>query len=116
MLFRSGNNFYRLKINLINGNYFYTTVKFLNFISEVAINIYPNPSRDVISLELNNISTSSLFIDILNSEGKKIKTKIPVNRQDDKIDIRVLSKGVYILTVYDRITGAFLGKSTFIKE
>lgn len=70
-----------------------------------AVEIFPNPSNNVINLELKNLKNKTTCrIDIVNIDGKKIKNiyngKLP-NGQNyiPNIDISKLKSGFYILEI-----------------
>lgn len=111
-----GQNYYRIKTNLNNGQPFYTNIKLLKFANTIMITTFPNPASNMINIKVENDPAKSYVVNITNIEGQKIKSKIRINGLENKIDISGLSKGAYILSVFDPITGALKGKSTFIKE
>ena len=65
--------------------------------------VYPNPVRDVLSLEFNLMETSNVNIEILNSLGELIIAKKPgiltSGFQSVLLDVNALSKGVYIVNI-----------------
>jgi len=73
--------------------------------------IYPNPSNDLVSAKTEK---SIQRIEIINSLGNKIKT-IPINNKTDlqNIDISFLSSGVYYFKYFN--SDQFVGVSTMMK-
>jgi Secretion system C-terminal sorting domain/SdrD B-like domain len=68
-------------------------------ISEDAINIYPNPARDVINVSVKaKISPSGLPYKITDIHGKSIRQGA-IRTQEEKIDISILTTGQYILHI-----------------
>ncbi len=65
----------------------------INDINEHEIKVYPNPSRDLVWITSSN--NLPLMVDIFAVDGSHIKAVKGVN----KIEIRGLSKGVYILQI-----------------
>lgn len=64
-----------------------------HFVSNDFINIYPNPLNDFLNLE-TNINLEKIFI--YNLQGQLIKT-INLIQKKQKIDLKMLSKGIYIV-------------------
>ncbi len=60
------------------------------------INIYPNPSADIINIEIEN--TNNATIEIYNISGTLIFSK-GLQSQQEKINISGYSKGIYLLKV-----------------
>ncbi len=58
--------------------------------------IYPNPSEDIINIEIENKNNAT--IDIYNVSGRMIYNKA-LNSKADKIDISGLSEGIYFVKV-----------------
>lgn len=65
----------------------------LDNIDHPALNIYPNPTKDILSIETN---LSLMEISILNTNGKLIYTSFEYK---DKIDISYLHPGIYFIKV-----------------
>ncbi len=76
-----------------------------------SINIYPNPSTNFISLTgLQNKKVQLKIFDVI---GKKIITK-EINAQQNKIDVAVLEKGIYLFVITDE--NGNLKKGKFVKQ
>jgi Secretion system C-terminal sorting domain len=95
----------------IKNNYLYVTenenrkiFKSTNFLKnesfeKIIATVYPNPSKDYISVKSEAINIEK--IDIFDSNGKLISTH---NKDFEKINIENLSEGFYSLKINDKIT------------
>ena len=81
-------------------NVYFTTNCAVNIPAEYTvnstINIYPNPSDDIINIEIENINNS--IIEIYNVNGKLVFSKA-VNSKVEKIDVSELLRGIYFVKV-----------------
>ena len=74
-------------------------------ISELAnssISVYPNPVQNVLNIALENVSSISVELQIINTLGAEVLyKKVALNRLDNNIQLQVddLPKGVYYLKV-----------------
>lgn len=91
----NGMNYYRLKQTSWDGNVAYSPVSALRFSAPNAINIYPNPMKD-------NLSVSGLEgneqIKIYNTSGSLVYHQVAGNRNKN-ISLAHLSEGLYYLQV-----------------
>jgi hypothetical protein len=78
--------------------------------------IYPNPTKDVINISLNNSCENRLILTIYNMEGQAVK-KIPVESgiNQNRVDLSDIQTGVYLLELRDSINGMRLNYSKIIK-
>lgn len=70
---------------------------------EGTLKIYPNPTYDILNIDLEKISSNNLQIDLFNISGRTIKT-IPFDKTNTsseiiKLDTSDLSGGTYILKI-----------------
>jgi hypothetical protein len=79
-----------------------------NQLAETAINIFPNPTNDNLTIE----TTQKATIEILNIQGQIIKTA-KSDGKETTIDLRNLSSGVYIIKAK---TERGVAVKKFIKE
>jgi photosystem II stability/assembly factor-like uncharacterized protein len=63
------------------------------------IKIYPNPSSDEVTVSFDEIPTQKFTIEIIDSLGKIISAQDYNNENNIIINTRLMSKGVYFLTV-----------------
>lgn len=59
------------------------------------LKIYPNPAKDVISIETDNVKISS--VELFTLLGQKVKSQSSLT--DNKLSVSDLSKGIYLLKV-----------------
>ena len=68
-------------------------------IKEVSVNIFPNPTSDVINLHYNDYDEKSgLKIDLYTANGESLKTFI-VDKPDQTVDLTNYSAGIYYLKI-----------------
>jgi hypothetical protein len=100
--------YFHLRCNCNDGGYLssseWTTVSFKTFPvgvknikgEEIAINLFPNPAQDVVTIQLSNANTANGSIEIINMDGKVLRT-FEVNQSSTTIDIRELPAGLYFV-------------------
>ncbi len=74
------------------------TTSLIEQINSEKINVYPNPSNDVLMVQVNTLLTKDLAISLIDSNGKLIEKKII--RQGSTIayfDVSTLYNGIYFL-------------------
>ncbi|MBC7536520.1 MAG: T9SS type A sorting domain-containing protein [Ferruginibacter sp.] len=101
----SGINFYRLKINDIDGNFKFSKIIQVNSnCNKPLYSIMPNPSNGIISISGLSGKESILIYDI---SGRKILSY--KEAFSNKIDVRKLSPGLYVVQILqDKIISAQL--------
>ena len=83
----------------------FETIKSVN----TSINIYPNPAKDVLNIEIANNAT----IQIISLDGRLVKTIANMNSTNSQINVSELSQGVYFLRIQN---GAEVINQKFVKE
>ena len=94
-----GINFYRLKMIDADGKFTYSKVVAINMDSRnVRLQIFPNPARNILNIQVNGFSENAL-LQIIDITGRKVKEeKISLNGTTSvSVDINNLSKGTYNL-------------------
>lgn len=67
---------------------------------EIILNIFPNPAKDKLYLNIDDKNFKTIFLQIYNIIGNKVmEQEIPIKTQTE-IDIRNLSNGYYLLKFY----------------
>ncbi len=109
----SSNN-YNFKSNFANPNKpcDFDNVGVMDLVNQNSIAIYPNPTKDKLSISLDNYF-SSLKINIYSLPGQLEKQSIFNNSQDIQIDISELRQGLYFIELIDE---DIKYTSKFIKE
>jgi hypothetical protein len=93
----SGTAYYRLKISDQDGEYKYSEIKKLTFKAKPDLTVVPNPSDDYIQIHCSN-AVDLKTLQIFSIEGFILKT-IRNYSDGQKISVRDLPKGIYILKV-----------------
>ncbi|MCD4772082.1 MAG: T9SS type A sorting domain-containing protein [Bacteroidales bacterium] len=79
----------------------YTSIE-ENKITEISMNIYPNPSSDFINIELKNTDSKQLSISISDMSGRIVfqeNVKTISSNYSKKIDVSAFAKGNYLLNI-----------------
>ena len=101
---RNAKNYYRLKMNDINGQYSYSNIVVLTDKNKDPIEIFPNPVTDGILniLLFNNFASKKLSIVLYSSDGKRVLQKtLNENTYLQKINIAKLSTGTYTVVLLE---------------
>jgi len=114
----TGKNTYRLQQHEFNGTISYSsavTIIYSNTSPNGNLTVYPNPSRDVININLASAPavTPNYSADIYNTSGSQVSHQT-VNTGTWTQDISAYKLGVYIIEVKDA-NGNLLGKTKFVK-
>ncbi|MFT3912151.1 MAG: T9SS type A sorting domain-containing protein [Ferruginibacter sp.] len=94
--------YYRLKIVDVDGTYKYSSTVKVNVKYNFALNIYPNPVVDVLTVDLTSLTREDAVITIIDAAGKKMYQKnITIEKGKNTIPINTtfLPGDTYILSV-----------------
>ncbi|OOV18173.1 right-handed parallel beta-helix repeat-containing protein [Flavobacterium sp. LM4] len=80
----------------INSDLNVETIEDVN--SDFTFNYYPNPVKNILTIELDNEMAKGTLIELFDLSGKLIVTKT-VNRQTENLSLENLPSGAYILTL-----------------
>jgi hypothetical protein len=115
-----GNNAYRLEQSDIDNNLSYSNsvnvTYSLSSILNNVINVYPNPAKELINIDLNisdNTSNGSLKATIFNTLGLVMMQK-NVSSTNWSHDVAQLSPGSYLIEIRNH-NGSLVGRSKFTK-
>ena len=90
--------YYRLEIVDKDGSKTYSEIRNVELgIRNAGISIYPNPSRDVVSLQVNQFAGNGTII-VTDLFGKQIKTQV-LSMGTNTIDVSTFAKGIYFVSV-----------------
>lgn len=78
-----------------------------NYANDIALNMYPNPTRNILQIQSNQ---PIMFAEVFDAMGKKV---LKINGNVSQLDVNTLGNGVYTLRV--RTSNGFAAKK-FIKE
>ena len=63
------------------------------------VNIFPNPSRDLLNIEIAQSDTGRLVIQIIDLQGRTLLSMNPVKESLTQLDVSHLSEGAYYLKI-----------------
>lgn len=112
-----GNNYYRIKQYDADGRYSYSkTISVYLPPRQFSLQIFPNPSRDVINLKVKSPSPEKLTLQFADLSGKIVYTtsRVVSNGSTVPVDISHLPSQVYMLIVTNK-SNAVLAKQKVIK-
>jgi hypothetical protein len=92
--------YYRLKLIDNDGKFKYSTIIRLSNKQQSGVSIYPNPVKDIFTLQVTDnklLRTTATLIDV---SGKLIKS-ITINNLFQTVDITLLTKGMYLVKFED---------------
>ncbi|MFV9550071.1 M64 family metallopeptidase [Algibacter sp. PT7-4] len=92
-----------LNIHTISWTINYSTLGIDDIETEVNtynISMYPNPTENILNLEVKSPSDAKVKAEIISIDGKLVKTETLSGYQNTQIDISHLSQGVYITNFY----------------
>lgn len=95
---KEGVNYYRLKQIDLNEDFFYTSIRSVEFeqIKTPAIRIFPNPAKEL--LRISNFSGNGI---IYNLTGQKVFSFLATDASIDYFNIQMLPSGTYQLVLED---------------
>jgi Secretion system C-terminal sorting domain len=97
-----GSNFYRVRINDLDGKFGFTPVKNVRLDEAGRISLYPNPSTDVLNISLGELPLSDWSISLFNSQGQiLIQKKFSKNTTIVSLPVNSYATGNYILKIAD---------------
>jgi len=65
----------------------------------INVNIYPNPTEDVIYIKINNIYDKHSQLSIYNSVGALVSSNSILNNKENTINCSMLPKGIYLFKI-----------------
>ena len=99
----SGTLYYRLKQVDFDGKFEYSkTVAVQNktvATSNVAVTVYPNPTSDVLNLDLTQATASDVRVGVYSLDGRLVKAFTVSGGKVQKLDLTSVAVGTYLLKV-----------------
>lgn len=94
----SGFSYYRLKQTDFDGEFEYSQIEsfYLNATHNQRLNIYPNPSRELIAIK--GLRSDDRFLKIYNSMGQLVRSIAPISHSSEsdlQLDISLIAPGIY---------------------
>jgi hypothetical protein len=98
---QNAKNYYRIKEVDAQGKISYSEVRIVKFSKEVKIDIYPNPTTDVLNIGLSdNVLNKSIVITMYSTTGQLVlSTRIANANSTEILDVSKLTAGVYQLRI-----------------
>jgi hypothetical protein len=95
--------YYRLKQVDLDGKFTYSNVLSLNLKNTAQWKLYPNPVKDVATIELNLTASSKVNVQVISRDGKMVinsnKGILNQGTQQIFVDTKGLAKGSYVVRV-----------------
>ncbi len=91
-----GLSYYRLKQVDKTGAFSYAPIVWVNMDSNRALEIYPNPTQDVLNFKVKS-GFESVEVSLYGALGNLVIPPTALNSLNDKIDVSQLARGVYYL-------------------
>ena len=102
-----GNNYYRLKQVDLDNAFEYSNIVTVNFeieennLSNIHANIYPNPTTDILNIEIQGIDKESISLSIYNSLGQVVIEERNINPLNiASLKVQSLPNGAYWLHIH----------------
>lgn len=102
-----GVNFYRLKITEINGSYYYSPIRKVDFESSSLITIYQNPTGSIIQIATDTPGEFEIGIMDMNGRQMRPKERFIGSKQ---IDLSAVPSGIYFVEIYYISSGKKIAK------
>ena len=99
----SGMNYYRLRIEALNGTNTYSEVRKVSINTEAATQVYPNPASNYFIVETNDPTLLQTSATLTNVEGGLINQFL-IKSTQEKVDVSSLQQGVYLLRLANGTT------------
>ena len=110
-----GENFYRLKVNQLDGSYFYSNIRRVNFeIDFDEVIVFPNPTKDYINIDMRDFAGKTGTIEIYNNLGQKMmeRTYLSFPSIPAVFDVSDFTNGMFTISIkvdnYRRFTKKFI--------
>lgn len=97
----TGINYYRVKVENLDGSFEYSSVRIVRFDSKGAIVVYPNPAKGQVNIQLpESWQNNAVTIEAINQLGQiLVKTRIDNAGQTEVLSLSTLKVGNYYLKI-----------------
>jgi Secretion system C-terminal sorting domain len=98
----SGTNFYRLKMEDLDGNFSYSPIKKIDFSATVTISCYPNPVVDYVNVRIYHSDAAEYRYTIVTLDGKMIQSgliAVSSSLQQVSLNVTAAPKGLVLIRV-----------------
>ncbi len=97
----TGENYYRLIVQNINGENSYSMIREVNLISMANISFFPNPARNIIRFSVSN-TNEPITIKLMSVSGASLQSYLTGSRNSaGSLDVSGYPSGVYFLEALD---------------
>jgi endoglucanase Acf2 len=111
-----GNNYYRLREYDSDKSFYQSHVVLLNYAGSSIVNLFPNPAKEELTLQLSALGGSRLQLEFIDVSGKVVFVKEILMEHDfaeQHLSLNGLAAGMYVITLKDQ---AGVTHSKFVKE
>jgi hypothetical protein len=92
-----GTHYFRIKTTDENGKISYSPIKALTVYKEgQLVSIYPNPAKDAVQLNIEQVLEEEVLIEVFNNLGQKVLQTATTNNVTN-IDVSRLASGNYLM-------------------
>lgn len=74
--------------------------------SKIELNVFPNPVRDILNIQVQSETTQAVFWELFNQKGQVVKSSTILNNKLTQVDFSPFENGVYYVRTYTK-DGAF---------
>jgi N-acetylneuraminic acid mutarotase len=67
-------------------------------LNPISLNVYPNPTSDVLHIQLNQDASANTYGELLDLTGKLV-LRIPLNPGENEIDVQSIAPGTYVFSL-----------------
>ena len=100
-------------VSQLSNSYYYLTTSLIDIDIELGINIFPNPTSNNLTIDLGSYNSGIALLIITDIQGKTILSK--KIRSKEKIDIRNLTTGAYIVHIR-KLNGELIASKKILKN
>ncbi len=110
----AGKNFYKLKFVDKDGKYFFSNIKTIDIL-KAAIRLFPNPAKDIVTLQMNDVP-GSIRVQVYTTIGKLVIDEVVVAQNNSitkTFNVNWLAAGTYNIRITSGNTKTLL---LFVKQ
>ncbi len=99
--FMNAKNYYRIKEIEANSNISYSVIKLVEFTDKKLVEVYPNPTSDVLNINLNNsLLNKAVTVTIADANGRIVKTnRFYATTSIAQMNVTNLANGNYVVLI-----------------
>ncbi len=94
----NGTNYYRIKQLDVDGKFQTSVIKNVQFYLGYAISVAPNPTKDFVTISMNNLNSTNSLIQFFDVAGNLVVSK-KTNKSTININTFLLIRGLYFIKV-----------------